>query len=308
MIELFPGLRSLRAFDAAARHLSFTRAAEDMRVTPAAISHQIKEIEDQLGVVLFQRNSRSMQLTREGEVLQMAAAEALQDLNAALQKIQKIKSPKRLNVSASPSIGAKWLVPRLDRFLAEVPGADVHVDVSASLIDFERDDIDIAIRFGNGHYPGLRSDLLFQDHVFPVCSPHLIRDDKPLKHPRDLLRYPLIHLDWDAEGLPWPNWRMWRQAAGVTDFDADAGLHFSQTSLAVQAAVNRQGIALGDSSLVADDLAAGRLIKPFELSLRAPPQFAYHVISPLATADAPMVKAFREWSLREAAATVGTPL
>jgi LysR family transcriptional regulator, glycine cleavage system transcriptional activator len=308
MIELFPGLRSLRAFDAASRHLSFTRAAADMRVTPAAISHQIKEIEDQLGVSLFQRTSRTMHLTREGEMLQAAAAESLETLGAALQKIRKLKNPKRLNVSASPSIGAKWLVPRLDRFLAEVPGADVHVDVSASLIDFERDDIDIAIRFGKGNYPGMRSDILFQDHVFPVCSPSLIHDDKPLKTPRDLLRYPLIHLDWDAEGLPWPNWRMWMLAAGVKDFDADAGLHFSQTSLAVQAAINCQGIALGDSNLVADDLAVGRLIKPFELSLRAPPQFAYYVISPLADADAAMVKAFREWSLKEAAQTAGQPL
>jgi LysR family transcriptional regulator, glycine cleavage system transcriptional activator len=308
MIELFPGLRSLRAFEAASRHLSFTKAAEDMRVTPAAISHQIKEIEDQLGVMLFTRTSRTMHLTREGEVLRTAAIESLDALNAALLKIRKLGNPKRLNVSASPSIGAKWLVPRLDRFLAEVPGADVHVDVSASLIDFERDDIDIAIRFGRGNYPGMRSDLLFQDHVFPVCSPRLIKDDKPLKTPTDLLRYPLIHLDWDAEGLPWPTWRMWMLAAGVKDFDSAAGLHFSQTSLAVQAAINCQGIALGDSSLVADDLEAGRLIKPFELSLRAPPEFAYHVISPLSSADQPMVKAFREWSLKEAAQTVGQTL
>jgi LysR family transcriptional regulator, glycine cleavage system transcriptional activator len=306
MIELFPGLRSLRAFEAASRRLSFTRAADDMKVTPAAISHQIKEIEEQLGVALFTRTSRSMHLTREGEILQAAAAESLDTLSAALQKIRKTRNPKRLNVSASPSIGAKWLVPRLDRFLAEVPGADVHVDVSASLIDFERDDIDIAIRFGKGHYPGMRSDLLFEDHIFPVCSPSLIKDDKPLKTPLDLLRYPLIHLDWDADGgLPWPNWRMWMLAAGVKDFDSDAGLHFNQTSLAVQAAINCQGIALGDSSLVADDIAAGRLIKPFELSLRAPPEFAYYVISPLSAEDGPMVKAFREWSLREAALTAG---
>ncbi|MEQ1523694.1 MAG: LysR substrate-binding domain-containing protein, partial [Aestuariivirga sp.] len=116
----------------------------------------------------------------------------------------------------------------------------------------------------------------------------------------------LIHLDWEAQGLPWPNWRMWMLAAGIRDFDDAAGLHFSQTSLAVQAAINGQGVALGDSNLVADDLATGRLVKPFELSLRAPPQFAYHVISPIETADTPMVKAFREWALREAGVTVQT--
>jgi LysR family glycine cleavage system transcriptional activator len=132
----------------------------------------------------------------------------------------------------------------------------------------------------------------------------LITKDKPLKTPRDLIQHhQLIHLDWEAQGLPWPNWRMWMLAAGIRDFDDSAGLHFSQTSLAVQAAINGQGVALGDSNLVADDLAAGRLVKPFELSLRAPPQFAYHVISPIETADTPMVKAFREWALREAGVT-----
>jgi DNA-binding transcriptional LysR family regulator len=137
------------------------------------------------------------------------------------------------------------------------------------VLDFDRDDIDIAIRFGNGKYPGLRSDLLFQDQVFPVCSPSLITKDKPLKTPRDLIQHhQLIHLDWEAQGLPWPNWRMWMLAAGIRDFDDSAGLHFSLTSLAVQAAINGQGVALGDSNLVADDLAAGRLVKPFELSLR----------------------------------------
>ncbi len=140
--------------------------------------------------------------------------------------------------------------------------------------------------------------------MFPVCSPSLITKDKPLKTPRDLIQHhQLIHLDWEAQGLPWPNWRMWMLAAGIRDFDDSAGLHFSQTSLAVQAALNGQGVALGDSNLVADDLAAGRLVKPFELSLRAPPQFAYHVISPIETADTPMVKAFREWALTEAGVT-----
>ncbi len=208
-----------------------------------------------------------------------------------------------MKISASPSIGAKWLVPRLDRFLATVEGADVRIDVSSNVLDFDRDDLDVAIRFGEGKYPGLRSDLLFQDHVFPVCSPRLITKGKPLNTPRDLLHHQLIHLDWEAQGLPWPNWRMWMQAAGIRDFDDTRGLHFGQTSLAVQAAIDGQGIALGDSNLVADDLAAGRLVKPFELSVRAPPQFAYYIISPLETADAPMVKAFREWSLQEAKAT-----
>lgn len=303
MLDLFPGLRSLRAFDAAARHLSFTRAASDMGVTPAAISHQIKELEEQIGVSLFARTSRSMRLTREGEILRGAAIESLESLTRALQRIRKLENQKQLKVTASPSIAAKWLVPRLDRFLATVPGADVRVNVSTTVLDFDRDDVDIAIRFGDGKYPGLRSDLLFHERVFPVCSPRLITKSKPLNTPRDLLHHQLIHLDWEAQGLPWPNWRMWMLAAGIREFDDTRGLHFSQTSLAVQAAIDGQGVALGDSNLVADDLAQGRLVKPFELSLRAPTQFAYHVISPIETADAPMVKAFREWSLKEAGVT-----
>lgn len=303
MLDLFPGLRSLRAFDAAARHLSFTKAAAEMNVTPAAISHQIRELEDQIGATLFTRTSRTMALTREGDILLAASTEAIDSLSVALQRIRKLKNHKQLRLSASPSIAAKWLVPRLERFLAKMPGADVRLDVSHTPVDFERDGIDVAIRFGEGKYPGTHIDLLFHDHVFPVCSPKLMHGATPLKTPRDLLKHPLIHLDWEAQGLAWPNWRMWMAAAGIRDFDETAGLHFGQTSLAVQAAIDGQGVALGDSNLVADDLAAGRLVKPFELSLKAPPQFSYWVLSPLEWADAPMVKAFREWILSEAAET-----
>jgi LysR family transcriptional regulator, glycine cleavage system transcriptional activator len=303
MLDLFPGLRSLRAFDAAARQLSFSRAAEVMHVTPAAISHQIKELEEQTGVELFTRTSRSMKLTKAGEVLFEASTETLDILSRALLRMRRTSSHNQLKVSSPPSLAAKWLVPKLDRFLASVPGADVRVDVSAATIDFARDDFDVAIRFGPGKYPGLRTDLLFRDRVFPVCSPRLITGEKPLKHPRDLLKHTLIHLDWEAQGSPWPNWRMWMMAAGIKDFDDRAGLHFGQTSYAVQAAIDGHGVALGDSNLVADDLASGRLIKPFELSLKAPADFAYYVISPMETSEQPMIKAFRDWCMTEARAT-----
>ncbi len=304
MLETFPGLRTLRAFDAAARHLSFSRAAAEMHVTPAAISHQIKELEEQLRVELFTRTSRSMKLTKAGEILFEASQDSLQTISRALNRMRRVTSHNQLRVTSAPSIAAKWLVPRLDRFLAAFPGADVRVDISAAPVDFARDDADVAIRFGLGKYPGLRADLLFQDRVFPVCSPHIITADKPLKEPHDLLKHPLIHLDWDAQqGSPWPNWRMWMLAAGVKDFDSTAGMHFDHTALAIQAAINGQGVALGDSNLVADDLAAGRLIKPFELSLKAPGDFAYWVIAPEETAELPMIKAFRDWCLTEARAT-----
>ena len=303
MLEQFPGLRSLRAFNAAARHLSFTKAADDMGVTPAAISHQIKELEDQIGVSLFTRTSRSMALTREGEILAAAAAESLDTLSRAVKRIKRLENRKVLKVSASPSIAAKWLVPRLDRFLDQAPGAEVRVDVSTTALDFERDDVDIAIRFGQGRYPGLKSDLLFTDRIFPVCSPRIITKEKPLTQPRDLLRHTLIHLEYEAQGVVWPNWKMWMLAAGITDFDDKRGMHFGQTSLTVQAAIDGHGVALGDSNLVADDIAEGRLVKPFELSLKAPSQFAYHVVSPLDTAQNPLVEAFRQWALSEAKET-----
>ena len=303
MLEQFPGLRSLRAFNAAARHLSFTKAADEMGVTPAAISHQIKELEDQIGAALFTRTSRSMALTREGEILATAAAESLDTLSRAVKRIKRLENRKVLKVSASPSIAAKWLVPRLDRFLDQSPGAEVRVDVSTTALDFERDDVDIAIRFGQGRYPGLKSDLLFTDKIFPVCSPRIITKEKPLAQPKDLLRHTLIHLEYEAQGVVWPNWKMWMLAAGITDFDDKRGMHFGQTSLTVQAAIDGHGVALGDSNLVADDITEGRLVKPFELSLKAPSQFAYHVVSPLDTAQNPLVEAFRQWALSEAKET-----
>ncbi len=303
MLDLFPGLRSLRAFDAAARHLSFSRAATEMHVTPAAISHQIKELEQQTGVELFIRTSRSMKLTKAGEILSEASRDSLEILTRALYRMRRTTARNQLKVSSAPSLAAKWLVPRLDEFLAAFPGADVRVDISAAPLDFTREDVDIAIRFGLGNYPGMRSDLMFQDRVFPVCSPRIITPEKPLNTPRDLLKHTLIHLDWEAVGQPWPNWRMWMLAAGVKDFDSQAGLHFEHTALTIQSAIDGQGVALGDSNLIADDLSAGRLVKPFELSLQAPADFAYYVISPEETADLPMIKAFREWCLKEAKAT-----
>jgi LysR family glycine cleavage system transcriptional activator len=304
MIELFPGLRSLRAFVASARLLSFSRAAEEIGVTPAAISHQIKEVEDQLRVTLFIRNSRTMSLTREGEILATAAQESLETLGRAVKRVKRLENRNQIKVSASASIAAKWLVPRLDKFMEIAPNADVRLDVNNALVDFEREDVDIAVRFGEGKYPGLDAKLLFQDIVFPVCSPSIITKETPLSQPRDLLKHKLIHLDYDIQSAsPWPNWKMWMAAAGIKDFDDRSGLHFRQTSLTVQAAIDGMGVALGDSNLVADDLAAGRLVKPFELVLRTPPQFAYYIITPRGAPPNPLVALFLDWCLKEARET-----
>jgi LysR family glycine cleavage system transcriptional activator len=303
MARFIPGTGSLRAFEAAGRHLNFTRAAEELHLTPAAISHQIKEFEDQLGQRLLERTSRSMRLTPAGEILHAAVGEALEGLGRAAGRLQRERDTSRLKVSASTSVAAKWLVPRLDDYMKISPRADVQLDVSDRVRDFTQDDIDVAIRFGNGHYPGFRADRLFDNTIFPVCSPALLASKKPLQHPRDLLQHRLIHVEWSGQGVTWPNWRMWMLAAGVSDFNETRGLHLDNSGLALQAAVDGQGVALGDSSLVSDDLAAGRLVQPFALTIKGPPQFAYYVISRMETQNDPLIRSFREWILDEAART-----
>jgi LysR family glycine cleavage system transcriptional activator len=303
MARHIPGTGALRAVEAAGRHLSFSRAAAELNLTPAAISHQIKEFEEQIGIRLFERTSRTMKLTAAGEILHASIGEALENLTRTLARLQRSRNASRIKVTASASIAAKWLVPRLDEFMKKMPEADVRIDVSDRVRDFDRDEIDVAIRFGNGHYPGHRADRLFDNTIFPVCSPALLKSKGPLKHPRDLLQHMLIHVEWSGQGITWPNWRMWMLAAGVNDFNPGPGLHFDNSGIALQAAIDGQGVVLGDSSLVADDLAAGRLVQPFALTIKGPPQFAYYVLSPLETADEPMVRTFREWILEEAQRT-----
>jgi LysR family glycine cleavage system transcriptional activator len=299
-----PGTRALRAFEAAGRHLNFTRAAAELGLTPAAISHQIKEFEDQLGVGLFLRTSRTMQLTPAGEILHAAAAEALAGLTRAVARARKTRGGMSLRITASASIAAKWLVPRIDEFMQRWPEIDVRMDISTNVRDFDRDDVDVAIRWGSGDYAGMRSDRLFDNTISPVCSPKLLRSRQPLNEPRDLLRHMLIHVAWSGQGITWPDWRMWMLAAGIKDFDDGPGLHFTESGPAIQAAIDGQGVVLGDSSLVADDLAAGRLVQPFALSIKGPPQFAYYIVSPEETAGDPLVSAFRDWVLEEAAKTL----
>lgn len=302
-MRFIPGTGSLKVFEAAGRHLNFTRAAEELHVTPAAISHQIKEFEDQLDIRLLERTSRSMRLTPAGELLHAAVTEALAGLSRAVGQMQRRREGASLRVTASTSIAARWLVPRLDDFMAAMPGVDVRLDVSDRVRDFDRDGVDVAIRFGNGNYPGHRADRLFDNTIFPVCSPALLKTKKPLLHPRDLLQHRLIHVEWNAPGVIWPNWRMWMLAAGVSDYQETPGLRLDNSGLALQAAIDGQGVALGDSSLVSDDLAAGRLVQPFAVTIKGPPQFAYYVISPTGTQDEALVRAFRDWILGEAART-----
>jgi LysR family glycine cleavage system transcriptional activator len=293
-----PPLNALRAFEAAARHLSITRAAEELHVTPAAVSHQVKGLEAYLGVQLFKRANRSLLLTDAGQACLPGLHEGFDRLAEAMEAVRAGDESGPLTVSVPPSFGAKWLVTRLDRFRQANPGYDVRLDASMRLVDLLREGVDIAVRYGAGHYEGMRVDRLMDEVAIPVCSPRLLEGDAPLRVPADLCRHTLLHHTAPYQDDSYPDWRMWLQAAGVDSCDLSRGPTFSLASMAVQAAIDGQGVALVGSVLVADDIAAGRLVRPFELSF--PVNFAYYVVCPVVTADRPRVVAFREWLLEEA--------
>ncbi len=292
-----PPLNALRAFEAAGRHLSLTRAAEELHVTPAAVSHQIKSLEDYLGVKLFRRVNRGLLLTDAGQACLPGLRDGFERLAEALEAARLQIANRALNVSVAPSFGAKWLVPRLDHFYAEHPGMDVRVEASTRLVDPLREDIDVCIRYGRGNYPGLRVECLIADEVIPVCSPDLLKGDKALHTPEDLRQQTLLHADLPFKD-GYPDWRMWLAAAGVKDVDVDRGPRFTMASMAVQAAISGQGVALAGRVLVEDDIGEGRLVNPFEL--RFPVKFAYYLVYPEAIADEPRIAAFVNWLKAEA--------
>ncbi|MEQ1952977.1 transcriptional regulator GcvA [Mesorhizobium sp. CN2-181] len=296
-----PGTRALKVFDAASRHLNFSRAAEELGLTPAAVSHQIKETEDQLGMALFVRSSRSIRLTEAGAVFHEAAVEALEGLAKAVARAKKLsRGLTHLKLTMDGTFASKWMVPRLDRFRARWPDMDLRFDISYDLRDFDHDDVDVAIRFGMGKYPGVTTHRLFDNVIFPVCSPRLLKSGPPLKVPRDLLRHTLVHIEWSRQGVTWPNWRMWMAAAGVEDFDDSRCVLFASSSYVIQAAIEGSVVALCDFSMVANDLSEGRLVRPFDLGIKVRPEFAYHLAYPTAAADDPRIAAFRDWILEEA--------
>jgi LysR family glycine cleavage system transcriptional activator len=298
MERRLPPLNALRAFEAAARHLSLTRAAEELHVTPAAVSHQVKGLETYLGVKLFRRVNRSLLLTDAGQACLPGLHEGFDRLAEAMEAVRVQDDSSPFTVTVPPSFGAKWLVTRLDRFRQKHPGYDVRLDASMRLVDLMREGVDIAVRYGAGHYQGMRVDCLMDEVAIPVCSPRLLTGEDPLRVPEDLCRHTLIHHTAPYQDDSYPDWRMWLQAAGVNACDLGRGPTFSMASMAVEAAIDGQGVALVGNVLVADDIAAGRLVRPFALSF--PVLFAYYIVSPLVTAERPRVVAFREWLLEEA--------
>ncbi|WP_332610808.1 LysR substrate-binding domain-containing protein [Achromobacter sp. ESBL13] len=299
MNRLLPGTRALRTLEAAARHLNFTRAADELGLTPAAVSYQIKEIEEQLGVVLFTRTSRSIQLTPAGTVLFDAAADALHTLQQAVSKARRLtRGDAQLRLSVGARFATQWLLPRLPQFQAEHPGLALTFDISDAVRDFAADDVDAAIRFGAGAYPGAQSHRLFHTVVVPVCSPALLQSGRPLGRPRDLFNHTLCYVDCRPGGIVWPNWPMWMAAAGVDGFDDSRSVAFAESSHVVQAVMDGAAVGLVEWELVERDVQAGRLIRLFEVGVRVAPEYAYHLVYPAASASDPRVCALRDWMLR----------
>ncbi|EIG60873.1 LysR family glycine cleavage system transcriptional activator [Bradyrhizobium sp. JR1.5] len=292
MTARLPSLNGLRAFEAAARHLSFTLAASELNVTQTAISHQIRRLEEELGIRLFVRQNRALALTPEARDYLPGVRAAFNDLRLATDRLLRKDDDKVLTVSTLASLAAKWLLPRLTDFQEHHPGIDVRITTSTSLVDFQRDNVDAAIRYGRGQWPGLRADWLMADELFPVCSPSLLRGDKPLRCPEDLKSHMLLH----TSNANSDDWRLWLTAAGLpADIARQPGITFDMIFMTIQAAIDGIGVAMGRTSYVQDDIAKGRLVVPFKIAL--PADAGFYLVAPEGRREAPKLAAFREWMI-----------
>ena len=300
-MKRLPPLNALRVFESAARHLSFTKAAEELHVTPGAVSQQIKALEDFLQTPVFRRQKRSLLLTDEAQASLPILREGFDKLAEAGKILSAKADSSRLTVSVAPSLASKWLVPRLDRFQAAHPEIDVWVSADMDVVDFAVDDVDLAIRYGAGQYPDLEIEHLMAEKIVPVCSPALITGAHPLKEPADLIHHTLLH-DSSADNDPnCPTWPMWLKAAGVCHKEGERGLKFNQSSLVIEAAVAGKGVALAKAALALADLEAARLVIPFDLT--TPTDFAYYIVHPPSKSSSPAVNAFKHWLTEEASLT-----
>lgn len=294
-----PPLNALRAFESAARHLNFSRAADELSVTPGAVSQQIQNLEDYVGVALFKRTPKGLLLTDPAQTALPALREAFDRLAEAASMLTAAVDGRRLTVSVAPSFAAKWLVPRLGRFEALHPQVDVWVSAGMELVDFASGEVDLAIRYGTGRYPGLETTRLMQETVIAVVSPDLL-NSQPLTELQDLANHVLLHDGSPDADESCPDWTMWLAARGVKGVDGARGPRFNQSSLVIEAAVGGRGVALAKRTLAQADIDAGRLVAPFQIATAV--DFAYHVVHPKAKGRLPQVKAFVAWLIAEAQA------
>jgi LysR family glycine cleavage system transcriptional activator len=294
-----PPLNALRAFEAAARHLNFSRAADELSVTPGAVSQQIQNLEDYVGVALFKRTPKGLLLTDPAQIALPALREAFDRLVEAASMLTAAVDGRRLTVTVAPSFAAKWLVPRLGRFEALHPQVDVWISAGVELTDFNSGEVDLAIRYGSGRYPGLEVTRLMQETVIPVASPELI-ERQPLDGPDNLADHVLLHDGSPDADDSCPDWTMWLAARGVKGVDGSRGPRFNQSSLVIEAAIGGRGVALAKRALAQADMDAGRLAAPFHITTAV--DFAYYLVHPKAKGRLPQVKAFTAWLNAEAEA------
>lgn len=294
MVARLPSLNGLRAFECAARYMSFTKAAAELHVTQTAISHQIRRLEDELGVTLFLRLKEGLALTEEGQAYLPGIRAAFHELRHATQALLASRQNTVLTINTLVSVASKWLLPRLPSFQQANPDIDVRISASTDLVDFRQGGIDAAIRYGRGDWKGLRADFLMSDEIFPVCSPALLSTSKGLNTPADLLDHTLLQVS----GMTAGDWNRWLSAAGESATLAEGPrLTFDLAMMAVQAAVDGQGVCIGRSTYVADDLRAGRLVAPFALRLKD--ELGFYLVTPHETADSKKIVALRTWLMAQ---------
>src|SRR5215208_6014518 len=292
MLRRLPPLNALRAFEAAARSESFTRAAEELCVTQGAVSHQVKALEAILGIKLFNRERQRLVITDAGREYLNVIRDALDRIAAGTERIVQRQNAGVLTVSTSPDFATKWLVYRLGRFAEAHPDIDLRVSATMHHVDFAREEVDLAVRHGDGNWAGLDVVRLCSEQLFPVCAPKLVSGRNRIAKASDLLKFPLLRLE------DWKNWSRWFDAAGVTA-TAVPGPVLNRASMLIDAAVDGQGIALARTTLAAWDLINGRLVRPIDVSLRM--ANTYWIVCPKAASDAPKIAAFRDWLLAKAA-------
>jgi LysR family glycine cleavage system transcriptional activator len=305
-VSRLPSLDLLKGFDAAARHLSFTRGAEDLFLTQSALSRQIQTLEEQLGVALFERRHRELRLTDAGQILHACARNVLDELSQVVAKIKREQSTQPLTVSTNQPFAAMWLIPRLSQFRALHPDVDVFISADNRIVDLERERIDLAVRYCTEAMAPPGSARLFGERLVPVCSPSLAADrERPLKRPEDLARHTLLHIDDERGRFPWLNWSVWLAAIGIRDLKPAGSLRFNHFDQVMQAALGGQGVALGRVPLIDSLLRQRRLVAPFRDKYAT--SRAYYVVTANQASIRPAARAFIEWLCEEARTETEAP-
>lgn len=299
-----PGfLNALRAFEASARHQSFSGAATELNVTPAAVGQLVRSLEDWLGTPLFHRVAGGRQRLTPTEAAERALPDiqaGFERLNVGLGRLREGPRSSVLTVTMSPAFAAKWLLPRIENFHARCPDVDLRMDTNLRLLDFAAQGIDVGVRYGRGAWPGLVADKLMDEQIYPVCSPDWLAANGPLATPQDLAGKTLIHDRSVDTRIGFASWSNWLLRVGATVVDADRGMQVNNSAAVLQAAIDGQGIALARSVMARDDVAAGRLIRLFpELTVAS--ELAYYIVYRAECASVPKVQAFRAWLTQEAA-------